>query len=160
MQTEIQTAPSMNPIVPKIIWSSLVASQLLIYYMAMRLPESGRLPDPGFTNNQMVFAALAVINGCIGFFLIPKLFANGLRKKLGTSKPMLAQIFLIMIVQWALFESVTLLGFVLANQAVSPQPMVPFLVAGLLGDILTFPSQSRIDKQIAAIALSPKTTYS
>lgn len=140
--------------VPKFIWIALTISQLLLFDIASNGVESGRSPVLNWQQNQPVFFGIAAIDWFVAWLVIPKILSSGIRSKTRiisqnqSTTPQLnvRSVFPIMAVQWVLFESVSLFGFVLATQAASQSVMIPFLGAGVLGLILTFPSQTRINE--------------
>lgn len=127
----------------KIIWFALVVSQLLLGFLVTTLANSGRQPTELIEAKRQILIGLGALDWLFAW-TIPTVFLRSMAARAKTLTP--ENIHVISIVQWALFESVTLFGFIIANHDVSVQPMLPFLAAGLLGMVLHFPSERRASK--------------
>lgn len=131
-----------SPLKTKIIWLGLVFSQLILVFLLTTLSKSGRMPEGFPEQTKQILIGMAVLNWILAW-IIPTVFIRSIAARSKELKP--ENLLVIYVVQWAFFESVSLFGFIVGNIQVSVQPMLPFLAAGLLGMVFSFPSNRRAE---------------
>jgi len=159
------TQPATVP-VPKIIWGAMTLSHLLLVFVAytavkpglaeeigalaenVGLSERKLLPLPDFSDPMaLTFTALAVFSFLASFFF-PRFIAkasDGPARAHAHDEAQLIRFALTpLILTWALTESVTLLGLVLAFHSRQPDAILIFFAAGILRHLYAFPSTARI----------------
>ncbi len=146
----------MNPslIVPRYIWGALLFSQLLYLYILQTMEGNwarlGNLPPAEIETYKTVFAAISVAN-FIGAFVIYRVLTSRQRARVkAMGRPEISQLMSLYLIPFiltlALFEAVTLFGFVLSMIAYDATLIYPYIAAGSLGMIWLFPTEDRIRK--------------
>ncbi|MCC7460472.1 MAG: hypothetical protein IT286_04130 [Proteobacteria bacterium] len=124
----------------KLVWIAITATTFILF---MILPGAVEGWKKGSTQSDpqiiKVFYVIAGINFVLGF-VIPK-FLKGFKEKLSQQPLSEESKFNFRVVQWALFESIALLGFVSCSIAKTVETYYPFWGLCLLGLILTFPKK-------------------
>lgn len=161
-----QSKPKANPLtVLLILWAAMMSTQAIFVIIARTATLGGQASvapavasdaaaAPGVYGLPVpMFAGLAVISVLMAVFL-PKLLVKAQVSKLGqtgerVSLEKLAPIATtMMIVRWALLESVTLYGLILSLTNADPNLILPFAAVALIGFALTFPSESGMRKAL------------
>ncbi len=148
-------APQKNPlIVATIVWTALLLSQLMYFFVASALSNRKELPVESrffdFTHpltNPFIAVSLVAL---ILSIAIPKAMirrnqqvANSVTSQ-NSIESLLPRFYPAFIVRLALLESIPLFGFVLALTQHDVKRMVPFAVVSFLGFILNFPNESKV----------------
>lgn len=134
----------------QIIWGFLFIWTGALIFLANNV--SGTPMQSDYSQIKMIFSVLALGEFGLAMFL-PKL-VNAERLKTLTAQSSLSKkveaTFVGWIIQFALFESICLLGFVLAF-AMTKQfsDMLPFVGLSYLGFILRFPTEEKVEKMCA-----------
>jgi hypothetical protein len=138
-----------RPFVFKVIWGALLLSQLFYGMVLVIVPPSrgGGLDPSALT----LFLGIAAALAAGSLVLLTQLLNRQKIAEAFRDRPVplaLARLFVPYVLCWALNETVTLLGFVWAflRAEARLQAFAPFLVAGLLLQILAFP---RVDDEFA-----------
>jgi hypothetical protein len=137
---------------PMIIWGALLMSQLMYVMVALQVSNrvnpnaAATTADPGVLKFPLSLAALAAFTAAI---FIPRILLKSSANRLNTDnaplKDLMKAFMPPFIVRLALFEGVTLLGFVLVIAGREPLiTMLPFLGASMIGFILNFPNEAKV----------------
>jgi hypothetical protein len=138
----------------QVIWGALLAGQLMYLMAAFQMTAkraagqnlSAVATDPGVLKLPFTILAVAV---CAAAIFIPRILAKTNPKGVDTQNAPLTEViplfFTPFIVRIALFEAVTLFGFVLVIAGREPiTTMLPFMAASVVGFILNFPNEVKI----------------
>ncbi len=153
-----QKLPTNITLVIKIIFGYMIAMHILLPVIVFFLYPAREGEPRGFGINEMFPADTSnplylgvVAAGIISFFagfIVPKLMGRAGAARVvsamagGTLKEtsQVSQSFAPYLIRLVLFEATTLCGFVAAFQAELPQYILPFATLGLLGAVLTPPT--------------------
>ena len=134
----------------QIIWGFLFIWTGALIFLANNV--SGTPMQSDYSQIKMIFSVLALGEFGLAMFL-PRLVNAERLKALPAQSPLAKKVeatFVGWIIQFALFESICLLGFVLAF-AMTKQfsDMLPFVGLSYLGFILRFPTEEKVEKMCA-----------
>lgn len=133
-----------------ILWGALLASQGLLVFVlntiaAAPAPEEAQVP--GLPPEGFYAIALAIMVAAI---FVPKvILANAKRNVREWNQQTISSVLLVPnIIRFALCEAITMTGFALALTNHDMKLLWPFLAVGMLGMLLSFPSEERINAMI------------
>ena len=136
----------------RLIWTALFAAQFL-YGVALWFALSQRAGEPSEGDPIVkIFPVLALMSLAIAWKFPTKTLANTIRKLKQTGPlnldpvlpPSLLQALTVAsVIRFALIESVVLYGFVVALKSSEFKYFLPYLGAGVIAMLLSFPGESR-----------------
>jgi hypothetical protein len=134
----------------KIIWVALFFS-LFMYAVMLTGPAGGGNPFsfgfPDFSNPFEMAVTVAVLPPLLLAVVIPNFLIKAQKSKV-TPETTIAEIYRLAHVPWvirlALIESVTVTGFAIAVMKHNPGKIVPFLIISVIGFLLSFPSDDKV----------------
>lgn len=154
-----QQAPYRKPnpaFVLLILWAAMLATQAVFVFVA-RTATSGALSAPdqvamGPARGSLsvpMFAGLAIVSLLLAIFLPKLLMKPQIAKLEQTGGPVPIEKLVPIavtgkIIRWAMLESITIYGLMLALFNADPNIILPFAAVALIGFALTFPSEKSI----------------
>jgi hypothetical protein len=136
--------------ISQIIWGALMIAPIMYCVVAYVLrPGDLAVSLPDFSDSFQLGLSIAALAAMVAGFVVPGLFAAGLKRTLsqaGPPDPMrrAAAEQQVMIVRGAFFESVAVFGFVMVPRGAPASQMIPFGVVSLTLLALFFPTRERL----------------
>lgn len=133
----------------QIIWFVLFAWTGALIFLAHKSSQAVEAVAGDYAQIKLIFTVIAVVAFVVAMIL-PKMICAGSLRQLPTQKTMPQMIlatFTGWVVQFALFESICLFGFILAfSMTKNFNDMLPFIALSYLGFVLRFPTEDKVEK--------------
>lgn len=144
----MQTQNTASIKVLQIIWFVLFAWTGALVFLAHKSAQA-EASSEDFAQIKLIFTVIAVVEFIVAMIL-PKMICAGRIQQLPAQKTMSQMIlatFTGWVVQFALFESICLFGFILAfSMTKNFNDMLPFIALSYLGFVLRFPTEDKVEK--------------
>ncbi|MFH1263365.1 MAG: hypothetical protein V1495_08010 [Pseudomonadota bacterium] len=129
----------------RVIWAALFVSLFLYATIAFQLKPGSHTPaSPETLKSMETFFPIVAILAMFFGFLLPRLLLRAEAKRTPGGIP-LARRLNHFIVRLAFFESIAILGFILAAQASEGKRMWPFLIISAFGFLRSLPSREKLE---------------
>ena len=137
----------------QIIWTFLFLGTAPLIFLSYQASQAGAA-EGDFEQMKLIFMAVAAVEFVLAW-LLPKIICGQSIQALPSQRSMSQMIqasFVGWVIQFALFESICLFGFILVFVMTKQfNDIFPFMVLSYLGFILRFPTEDKIEKMCSKI---------
>ena len=145
----MSTSPPQSMTTLRVLWFAMIMSQVIFVFIVFFVASTheGDPPKPE------EFQAMAIALSAFAFTTVPMaLLARSFMMGRATASPdrVPGLYQTCSIIGWALAESITINGFVLAFISMQPKMIIPFFIAGMGCTIVTMPRPQRLKAYVEA----------